>query len=190
MIIAVLLAALAGCGVWAWWHQARALRMLRMRTSVVPRPGDEAVAPVIEGAPLDAVGAESPVDEGAARVSVRQLERAVPRPPTSVLGWEAFSIVSALALDGTALIGCRREPVEDWGVPDWRREGRPSDRTSEVGTLVLLIGDDQRAMQAVALLDDWRLAETNLILRPTVVSGAIELFDGRNRALRACLLAG
>ncbi len=54
---------------------------------------------------------------------------------------------------------------------------------------MLLIGEDERAAQAVALLEGWRAATVTLNLRPTGVAGAIELFDARANALRAGLLA-
>jgi hypothetical protein len=186
MIIVLLFVGLVACACWACWHLRRTARLLGLWPSQVARPVETAATTEL---PASEPAVALPADDGAARVSVRQLERAAPRPP-SVLGWEAFSIVSALALEGTALIGCRRETADEWGVPEWRRGNRPSAVAFEIGTLVLLIGEDSRAIEAVAMLEEWRMAQTSLILRPTAVTGAIELFDGRSRALRACLLAG
>jgi hypothetical protein len=95
-----------------------------------------------------------------------------PAPTSSVLGWDLFALTSVLVLHGTALIGCRRldQPAGD------------------IGTMVLLIGDDDRSDRAAAMLDTWRDRRTPLRLRPTRVSGAIELYEDGRAALRAPLL--
>jgi hypothetical protein len=105
----------------------------------------------------------------------------MPAAPSSVLGWEAFSLVSTLVFDGTVLVGCRR-----------RRDGTFPGRATpeEHGSLVLLIGEDDRAIRAVELLEGWRATGAILHLRPTRITGAIELFDERHSAIRAALLAG
>jgi hypothetical protein len=96
-----------------------------------------------------------------------------------VLGWDAFALLSWLVLDGTVLLACRRQA-----------DGPGQTVAPEQATLVLLIGDDDRSRLAVAVLEAWRRAEATLRLRPTAVAGAIEVFDGRRRAIRAALLAG
>ena len=110
--------------------------------------------------------------------------------PASVLGWEAFAIASTLVLDGTVLIGCTRRADPDvdspWAGPTGDRAGAcPSDRA----TFVLLLGLDERATQAYDLLEAWRDGNDVLRLRPAPVSGAVEIYDGQSRALRAGLLA-
>jgi len=98
---------------------------------------------------------------------------------SSVLGWRSFSLVSVIVVDGRALLNCRRL---DEGRP---RAGRADDDQS----MVLLIGEDHRADQAMAILDSWRARGTELALRPIDVSGAIEVHDQGHAALRAHLLA-
>jgi len=95
-----------------------------------------------------------------------------PSSDGSVLGWELFAVTSVLTLDGTALIGCRRLD-------------RPE---RDLRTMVLLIGDDERSGLATAMLEGWRVRGTRLRLRPTDVSGAIELCEDGRAALRAPLL--
>ena len=90
---------------------------------------------------------------------------------SSVLGWESFSLVSVLVLGGSALLGCRR-----------------TDRRADDETMVLLIGEDERADRARALLEGWRARGTELALRPAGVNGAIEVYDQARSALRAHLL--
>jgi len=153
---------------WAWGYQQQAVRVLRVRPSSIEHHARRATA--------NAVSAAVVADRGAARVAVQQLERTASMAPSSVLGWDGFSIVSTLVFDGTVLIGCRRQ--------DGPRSPAP-----ELSSLVLLIGEDERAAQAVTLLEGWRAAAARLNLRPTGVPGAIELFDGRANALRASLLA-
>jgi hypothetical protein len=98
---------------------------------------------------------------------------------SSVLGWRSFSLVSVLIVDGSALLNCR-----------CLDQGRPrAVRVEEDRTMVLLIGEDHRADQAMAMLDSWRSRGTHLALRPTDVSGAIEVHDQGHAALRAHLLA-
>jgi hypothetical protein len=118
-----------------------------------------------------------------ARVAVQERPTTAPTPPPSVLGWEAFSVVSTLVLDGSALLTCRRR--SDGPRPNKRN--RPT--AEEQATLVLLIGQDEGAARAVALLERWRAVKAPLHVRPTTVAGGIELFDPRSNALRAHLLA-
>jgi hypothetical protein len=166
-------------GWWAWGYQQQAVRVLRVRPSSVEHHARRVAATDAKAsAALDAAS-------GTARVAVRQLERIASPAPSSVLGWDAFSIISTLVFDGTVLIGCRRQADPlflDSGF-DRRRD------EVEDNSMVLLIGEDERAAQAVALLEGWRAAAATLNLRPTGVEGAIELFDGRANALRAGLLA-
>jgi len=90
----------------------------------------------------------------------------------SVLGWEVFAATSVLALDGTVLIGCRR-----------------LDRhADQIRTMVLRVGEDERSARAAAMLNRWRVRGTSLRLRPTAVSGVIELYEGDRAILRAPLL--
>jgi hypothetical protein len=111
---------------------------------------------------------------------VQPRQAAAPPPPPSVLGWEAFSVVSTLVLDGQAMLTCRRRPDG---------QGRKATTPAEQATLVLLIGQDEGAARAVALLERWRAVKAPLHVRPTTVAGGIELFDSRSNALRAHLLA-
>ena len=101
------------------------------------------------------------------------------QPASSVLEWDGFSIASTLFLDGTVLVSCTRQPM------------RPISRgrLGHDGSLVLLIGDDEKGIRAFHLIEDWRAAGTTLQLRPTTLARAIELYDGRHNALRAQLLA-
>ena len=98
---------------------------------------------------------------------------------SSVLGWRSFSLVSVLVVDGSALLNCRR-------LDEGRRR---AGGVEEDQSMVLLIGDDHRADQAMAILDSWRARGTELALRPIEVSGAIEVHDQGHASLRAHLLA-
>jgi hypothetical protein len=91
-------------------------------------------------------------------------------------------VVSTLVLDGSALLTCRRRP-------DGPRPKQTTNTAEEKATLVLLIGEDEGAARAVALLERWRAVKAPLHVRPTRVAGGIELFDSRSNALRAHLLA-
>ena len=83
-----------------------------------------------------------------------------------------FAATSVLALDGTVLIGCRR-----------------LDRhADQIRTMVLRVGEDERSARAAAMLNRWRVRGTSLRLRPTAVSGVIELYEGDRAILRAPLL--
>ncbi|MDQ6613677.1 MAG: hypothetical protein M3083_02670 [Actinomycetota bacterium] len=177
-----------GCAWWAWGYHQRALRVLRVRSSLVqPRAN-----PVPADPRREARVPQEP-ETATARAAVQQLERAVAAPasePCSVLGWEAFSLFSTLVLDGTVLLGCRRQPDEFFAGGRTRRRANLSRPTAEEsGTLVLLIGEDELAVRAVEILEQWRTASVTLRLRPTAVAGAIEVFDGRRSAIRAALLA-
>jgi hypothetical protein len=168
MIIALALVIAIVGGSWAWWHQQQAVRVLRARPSHVERT-DENIAASTLRQPTTLPPKPKLLT---APQAVQQLERVVPEIPSSVLGWETFSLDSTLVLDGSALLACSRQPDE-----------------KAQGTLVLLIGDDDRAAKAVALLESWRDVGARLRLRPTTVAGAIEVYDDRSRALRAALLA-
>jgi hypothetical protein len=166
---------LIGTAWWAWGYQLQAARILGVRPSREEHRARRAAASrreasaSVEGYPVTA------------RVAVQQLERVASPAPSSVLGWEAFSILSTLVFGGTVLIGCRRQRD-----PDFHEGGRG---VVEDNSIVLLLGEDARSAQAVDLLEGWRAARTTVRVRPTTVAGAIELFDGRANALRAELLA-
>jgi hypothetical protein len=98
---------------------------------------------------------------------------------SSVLGWRSFSLVSFLVLDGSALLVCRRLDESRPGTG-----GVDGDQP-----MVLRIGEDHRADQALAMLESWRAGGTELALRPIKVRGAIEVHDQGHAALRAHLLA-
>jgi hypothetical protein len=166
-------------GVGGWWAYGYERRIYR----VVHRPPSHAVETprlprVAAGPPAAAGGELAPVGAGAIAetvAAVEEFERPVRLTCDSVLGWDAFTLTSALALDGTVLLSCRPQPE----LPDADGEL----------TFVLLIGDDERAGRAIALLESWRTGQTTLRLRPTTVAGAIEVFDARHSAIRAPLLA-
>jgi hypothetical protein len=119
------------------------------------------------------------LDLAAAPVQFDQIERVDGRPISSVLGWEAFSISSTLLFEGTVLVSCTRQS----------NHPAARGRFGHDGSLVLLIGDDKQAGRAFRLIEDWRAAGTTLRLRPTPLASAIELYDRRDNALRADLLA-
>jgi hypothetical protein len=117
--------------------------------------------------------------------ALRLLDREIgpPQPaPTrsSVLAWDGFWVISVLAVDGAAIVACRRQMDRRRGWDNLR----PADET-----IVLRIGDDERAGRALSLLERWRAERTRLTLRPASVEGAIELFDGCASALRAPVVA-
>jgi hypothetical protein len=114
--------------------------------------------------------APAPVTRGTS-VAVGQLALSPAHPCTSVLGWDEFTLGSVLAFGGTALLSCRRNDDE----PEL--------------SLVLLIGEDPRADDALTLLQTWQTHQIELRLRPTSTAGAIEVFAGRYGAVRAGLLA-
>jgi hypothetical protein len=155
----------AACAWWSWRYQHRVLAVAHRSSP----PARGAARPGL-GRPLPAKPSlKSAV--APAPVAVGQLDRSPSLPCTSVLGWDEFTLQSVFALDGTALLSCRRE-------------GDASDLT-----IVLLIGDDPRADHALALLHTWQIRQTTLRVRPTSVAGAIEVFAGRAGAVRAGLLA-
>ena len=95
----------------------------------------------------------------------------------SVLGWESFTVLSVLFLDGTALLACRR-------VASGRRRAATGFQESDQ-TMLLRLGDDHRAAAALAVFDDWRRRKTHLRLRPVGVPGAIEILDAAETRIRA-----
>lgn len=198
MFALLFMVVLVGCGWWAWGFQQRAVRILHVRPS---RALHREHARRVGTDPPRRRRSASPAGDRAARVAVEQLERGASPTPSpvsssaplsaplsalpSVLGWEAFSIVCTLVMDGTVLVGCLRR-----NDPQFRDRGHSLRPVAvEDSSIVLLIGHDERANQAVALLESWRASTATLRLRPTRVAGAIELFDGRANALRAGLLA-
>jgi hypothetical protein len=174
IIVLVCVLLTIACAGWAWWHQQRALHVLTIRPSHVAHAQRRAGLTTPVGKNDRPVATTAATPPAVARVSVAVARRA-PEPVSSVLGWEAFAIASTMVLDGTVLIGCRRRN---------HNRGGP-----ETATLVLLIGDDERANRAVALLEGWSVTDATLGLRPTHVAGAIELYDQRRNALRAGILA-
>jgi hypothetical protein len=189
VIIALVVTVMAACTWWALRYQQRVLRLLNARPSHVARTDSADGAPAHAAVARPLEPAQSP-DGANTLVAVQQLARVDPHRPTSVLGWEAFSLVSTLVLEGTVLLACRRQLDEPFPrVVTLRPPSRPESGPSEEATIVLLIGEDERAGQAVALLDAWQQARVILRLRPTPIAGAIEVFDGRHSALRAALLA-
>ncbi|HEX3427021.1 MAG TPA: hypothetical protein VHT30_12870 [Acidimicrobiales bacterium] len=198
MVIALMCATVLLCACWAWRFQLAALRLLRGRPSHAPMAAGFSRSAV--GTPTAAnddptgAGAAASDDRAPTRVALRQLPATAPSPgatPSSVLGWEAFCIASTMVLDGTALIGCSWRPDPDPDVPITRAQRAWAMGTSEreIATFVLLLGEDERAAQAYDLLEVWRETESTLRLRPAPVAGAVEVYDGHHRALRACLLA-
>jgi len=175
MIVALVVALGAG-GWWAYGYERRIYRVVhrpRPHALETPSPPPVAVGPArTAGGELVLVAAPAIPETVAA---VEETGRPVRQTCDSVLGWDAFTLTSTLALDGTVLLACRPQPV----LPDADGEL----------TFVLLIGDDERAGRALALLESWRMGRTTLRLRPTPVAGAIELFDARHSAIRAPLLA-
>ncbi|HEX3541391.1 MAG TPA: hypothetical protein VHT75_13235 [Acidimicrobiales bacterium] len=161
MIIAVLLLFTPAAGWWSYHFQRQAATLAHRggsATAPMPAPGTPLPAPV--GTPRAPAAVIQPV-------AVKQLER------TSVLGWEAFTVGATLVLDGTLLLGCRRHD----------RLG-----PAEESTVVLEIGDSERADRAVALFQAWQAVGATLRLRPTTIAGAIEILDDHQRAVRAPLL--
>jgi hypothetical protein len=169
MIPALLLA----LGVGGWWAYRYERRIYRF----VHRPGTEVAdtSPRSPAVAAPALSASRELVPAAPAAAVKEIERPIRQPCDSVLGWDAFTLTSTLPFDGTVLLSCRPEL------------GAPPD-AGEL-TLVLLIGDDARADQALALFEWWRARGSILRLRPTPVPGAIELFDARDSAIRAALLA-
>jgi hypothetical protein len=162
----VIVALLAGAVVSMWWsitYQRRVLSLIstdNRRTAVAPplsRPDRELL----------------PAGAGGGRRSAEVLDS-----DPSVLWWDSLVIVSALAHDGVALVGCRRS--------DGVGGGSFSDHDQ---TVVLLIGDDHRADAAMRLLDRWRCGCTPVLLQPFDVAGTVELADDLGNAIRATLLA-
>ncbi len=82
-------------------------------------------------------------------------------------------------LEGTVLVSCTRQSDS----PSARG------RLGHDGSLVLLIGAGEQAGRTYHLIEDWRAAGTALRLRPTTLASTIELYDRRDNALRANLLA-
>jgi hypothetical protein len=175
MIFALVLA----LGLGGWWAYSYERRIYRF----VHRSSPEAGAAVRPAAAVDRArptgGPLSPAPTVAAvhetKAAVEEIERPIRQTCDSVLGWDAFTLTSTLALDGTVLLSCRPQPE----APD----------AADELTFVLMIGDDDRAARAIALLESWRTGRTTLRLRPTTVAGAIEVFDARHSAIRAPLLA-
>jgi len=166
LLVALVLVVIIGCSGWSWHYQKMVSGLLQARPAASPG--------------LDpSSGDQSELDLATAPVQLHQIERFDARPISSVLGWEAFSIASALLFEGTVLVSCTRQS----DVPTDRS------RLGHDGSLVLLIGDDEQAGRAFRLIEDWRAASTILRLRPTRVASAIELYDRRANALRADLLA-
>ena len=169
MIVALVLA----LGLGGWWAYSYERRIYRVVHRPLPHPVETPPVPSVATGPVrTADGGRAPAATAAA---VREIERPVRRTCDSVLGWDAFTLTSTLALDGTVLLSCRAQPER----PDADREL----------TFVLLVGHDERAVRAIALLESWRRGRTTLRLRPTAVAGAIEVFDTRHSAIRAPLLA-
>jgi hypothetical protein len=124
-------------------------------------------------------------ETGPARGAVGQLEaiRApMPAEPVSVLGWDSFTVTSVLFFDGTVMLACRR--LDTPGGP------RPLGFEESDQTMVLRLGEDDRADAALAVFEDWSRRRSPLRLRPIEVAGAIEVLDdaGRTR-IRAPLIA-
>lgn len=180
----------------AWWS----FRFQRSAAQVVHRlPADGVdLSAATQAHPAGSAASTRGQQVGAAAAgAVQQLERPFAQGCTSVLGWDDFILTSTLVFDGTVLLSCRRLPGDgERGVtkPSWRvKAGSGAARATDPGssedlTMVLLIGDDERAERAVSLLETWQISEVALRLRPTAVAGAIEVFDDKRRALRAPLL--
>jgi hypothetical protein len=120
-------------------------------------------------------------DLGSAPGPVGQLEapRALPAGALSVLGWQSFTVLSVLFLEGTALVACRRLG---------RSHSSPAVGFADSDqTLVLMLGDDQRAAAALGIFEDWRKRRSPLRLRPIGVPGAIEILDSGRTRIRARL---
>jgi hypothetical protein len=171
MIFALVFPAwIAASAWWSWRFQNRALAVVH-RSS--PRAHGQALrspSPALPIAQAEVAGVAP------SAIAVGQRDRSPAHLCTSVLGWDAFTLRSALAFGGTALLSCQR------------RDTVAETADKEELTLVLLIGEDQRADQALALLQTWQTRQTTLKVRPTQVAGAIEVFANRHDALRAGLL--
>lgn len=166
MLVALVVVVTIGCTWWSWHYQKVMSEMMQARPSRLPPTSDPH-------------GHERERELDQAAVRLHQIERFDAKPTSSVLGWEAFSIASTLFLEGTVLVSCTRQS-----------DNRSScARLGHDGSLVLLIGDDEQAGRAFHLIEDWRAAGTTLRLRPTTRASAIELYDRRDNALRADLLA-
>jgi hypothetical protein len=120
-------------------------------------------------------------DLGSASGPVGQLEAppALPAEAVSVLGWESFTVLSVLFHEGTALVACRRLGPS--------QTSRSVAFTDSDQTIVLVLGDDQRAAAALGVFEDWRKRQSPLRLRPIGVPGAIEILDSGRTRIRAPL---
>lgn len=203
MIFALLFVFAVAAAWWALCFQRRAADIAHRRSA----DGVD-VHETSGAAPTGGVAARGQQGVPATVATVAQLERPVGNACTSVLGWDNFQLTSTLVFDGTVLLSCRRLPGDEpAAAPRWSRRTKSARDRSQVArpsaiqpgaiggdfggeelTMVLLIGEDERAERAVCLLEAWQISQATLRLRPTAVAGAIEVLDDRRRALRAPLL--
>jgi hypothetical protein len=121
------------------------------------------------------------------------------RRSRSILGWGRLSVVSVLALDGTAIVACRsldadtaprpRKRPRPWLPARARAESRRPHLLETDRTMVLLIGEGSKADQACSLLERWERSGAVLSLLPTSVPGAVRVSDGRRSILWTGLMA-
>jgi hypothetical protein len=192
-VVVLLLAVVAMglCGSWAWVYQRRLSRLIHGAPSA--RPAREA-AGARGGAPVPAPPAS--LTESTGRSGVVATEQ-LDRRSRSILGWGRLSVVSVLAMDGTAIVACRsldadtngRQRPRAWFPSRFRSTCRWPHLVDTDRTMVLLIGEGAKADQACSLLERWERSGAVLSLLPTAVPGAVRVSDGRRSILWTGLMA-
>jgi hypothetical protein len=171
---------------WAWGYQRRILDLFQQvaaRAGEEPQPAASVAEAGASPSPAEVASVSSiPAAEGPDPVVTGERQRG----RRSLLGWAQFRVLSVVALDGTAIVAFR---TAEAGRSDRATIGRWPLLLTTDQTLVLLIGDGAPATQAEALLERWRRSGAVLGVRATPLADAIELFDSRDSALRAVLLA-
>jgi hypothetical protein len=115
------------------------------------------------------------------------------RGPRSALSLGRFSVVSVVALEGTAIVACRPRPAatRHWfGRRLWllrRARSRSPRLVVSDQMLVLRVADPAEAERAWALLEQWRRSGTVLWLRPTALPSTVKLSDDGRSTLQAVL---
>jgi hypothetical protein len=180
------------CGSWAWTYQRRLSRLIHRSSSA--RPAREATAtPADIPVPTSSSASITEPTGRSGAVATEQLDRKF----RSVLGWRRLSVVSVLAMDGTAIVACRsldadtngRQRSRPWFSARVRGERRWPHLLDTDRTMVLLIGEGTKAEQACSLLERWERSGAVLSLVPTAIPGAVRVSDGRRSILWTGLMA-